>query len=212
MSQIKSISGNFKAGDAKFCILAARFNSFIVERLVELLTQYQGRSKLYLVPFAEIQRHIVAKSPAPLRVILYRRAMVRIAERIATKYRAQALVTGENVSQVASQTLTNMNVINDVAQLPILRPLAGDDKMEIIDQARRIGSFEISIEPYEDCCSLFVPAHPKTRARLADVLRHEARVDAETLIQKAVDESVIKLFKREGDAIVTMIRQTETQS
>jgi thiamine biosynthesis protein ThiI len=166
-----------------------------VERLVEMLNAYQFRSKLYLVPFAEIQQHIVAHAAPSYRVLLYRRAMVRIAEMIACKNRAHALVTGENVAQVASQTLVNMKVINQAATLPILRPLAGDDKQEIIAAARRIGTFEISTEPFEDCCSLFVPPHPETRAKLPVIHEFEAKLELQPLMVQAVEKAVQKEFK-----------------
>jgi thiamine biosynthesis protein ThiI len=166
-----------------------------VERLVELLNAYQFRSKLYLVPFAEIQQHIVAQAAPSYRVLLYRRAMVRIAEMIAAKNRAHALVTGENVAQVASQTLVNMKVINEAATLPILRPLAGDDKQEIIAMAQRLGTFEISTEPFDDCCSLFVPPHPETRAKLAMVQEFEAKLDLPPLLVQAAEKAVQKEFK-----------------
>jgi thiamine biosynthesis protein ThiI len=166
-----------------------------VERLVELLNAYQYRSKLYLVPFAEIQQHIVANAAPSYRVILYRRAMVRIAEMIAAQNYAYALITGENVSQVASQTLVNMNVINQAATLPILRPLAGDDKQEIIAAAQRIGTFEISIEPFEDCCSLFVPPHPETRAKLPVVQEFEAKLNLQPLIEQTLHKTLRKEFR-----------------
>jgi thiamine biosynthesis protein ThiI len=166
-----------------------------VERLVELLNTYQFRSKLYLVPFTEIQQHIVAHAAPSYRVLLYRRAMVRLAEMIAYKNRAHALVTGENVAQVASQTLVNMRVINEAATLPILRPLAGDDKQEIIAAAQRIGTFEISTEPFEDCCSLFVPPHPETRAKLAVVQEFEAKLNVQPLLVQAIENAVQKEFK-----------------
>src|SRR6185369_3110388 len=129
----------------------------------------QLRSKLYLVPFAEVQRHIMVETPADTRVILYRRYMLRLAERIAWRERARVLVTGDSVGQVASQTIENIDVISRAVRMPILRPLVGDDKVEIINIARRIGTYEISIQPDQDCCSLFVPRHPETRAKLPKI-------------------------------------------
>ncbi|MCL4707320.1 tRNA 4-thiouridine(8) synthase ThiI [bacterium] len=167
----------------------------LVERQVQLLTRYQFLSSLYLVPFADVQRHIVANSPPSLRMVLYRRAMLRIAERIAQDYHAQALVTGENVAQVASQTLANINVINQAAGLAVIRPLAGDDKQEIITQARRIGTFDISVEPFEDCCSLFAARNPETHAHLESVLRCEAQFDLEPEIEKARQQAVLKRYR-----------------
>lgn len=171
----------------------------LVERLVQLLTQYQQHALLYLIPFAEIQQHIVANSPPSLRVILYRREMLRLAERIAYRHRAPALITGDNVSQVASQTLSNLRVINAVATLPVLRPLAGDDKQDIVKQARQLGSFAISTEPFEDCCSLFVPANPETHAKLERVLQIEAQFDLDPLRRLALAQAVDKVFKYPSD-------------
>ena len=154
-----------------------------VRQLVTELTRCQFQSRLYLIPFGEIQRQIVAAVARPLRVILYRRMMLRIAEQVARREKCQALITGESLAQVASQTLENMAVIQQAAQLPVLRPLVGMDKQEIIDQARRIGTYEISSIPDQDCCQLFVPKHPATRARLADVEQDESRLDIEALIR-----------------------------
>jgi thiamine biosynthesis protein ThiI len=134
-------------------------------RLAEVLTQYQLRSTLHLVPFGDLQRQVTLSVPGDLRVVVYRRMMVRIAERIARQSRAKALVTGDVVGQVASQTLDNMAVIDAVAQVPIFRPLIGMDKDEIIRQAQRLGTYGISIVPDEDCCTLFTPRHPETHAR-----------------------------------------------
>lgn len=165
------------------------------EDLVRLLTRHQYVSDLYLVPFVEIQRHIMTRAPASYRVILYRRAMLRIAEAIAEKVDAQALVTGENVGQVASQTLSNIRAIEEVTSLPILRPLAGDNKEEIINEARRIGTYQISIEPYEDCCSVFVPKHPETRANLEKVREIESTLDLAPLIEQTLEQTKRKTFK-----------------
>src|SRR5207248_1724289 len=118
---------------------------------------------LYLVPFGEIQREVVLSVPPPTRVVVYRRLMVRIAEAIAHQTGALALATGESLGQVASQTLENIAAIDAAAIVPVLRPLIGTDKIEITDEARRLGTFETSIEPDADCCTLFVPAHPATR-------------------------------------------------
>ena len=165
------------------------------EDLVRLLTRHQYVSDLYLVPFVEIQRHIMTRAPASYRVILYRRAMLRIAEAIAQKVDAHALVTGENVGQVASQTLSNIRAIEEVTLLPILRPLAGDNKEEIINEARRIGTYQISIEPYEDCCSVFVPKHPETRANLEKVREIESTLDLAPLIIQTLEQTERKTFK-----------------
>ncbi|MBI2570004.1 MAG: tRNA 4-thiouridine(8) synthase ThiI [Candidatus Schekmanbacteria bacterium] len=157
-----------------------------VESLVKILARHQGDSRLFLVPLLEIQKKIVERADPALRVLLYRRAMVRLAERIAIPLGAAALVTGENVGQVASQTLSNIRAIDDVATLPILRPVAGDDKEQIINSARRIGTYDISIEPDDDCCSLFVPRRPETRARLEIVRAEEAQVGLDAELDRAL--------------------------
>jgi len=165
-----------------------------VRQLIMTLTRHQFLSRLYLVPFGEIQRQIVASVARPLRVVLYRRMMLRIAEAIARKEKAKALVTGESLGQVASQTLDNIVVVQQAARLPILRPLVGMDKQEIIDQARRIGTFEISAIPDQDCCQLFVPKHPATKARFADVEHDEARFDVNELVRYGVDNATEEEF------------------
>ncbi|MBI4526223.1 MAG: tRNA 4-thiouridine(8) synthase ThiI [Deltaproteobacteria bacterium] len=165
-----------------------------VRELVQLLTRHQFRSRLYLVPFGEIQRRIVASVLRPLRVVLYRRMMLRIAEAIARKEKASALVTGESLGQVASQTLANLSVIEEASRLLILRPLVGMDKSEIIDQARKIGTFEISVIPDQDCCQLFVPRHPATNAGLAEVLRAESALDIQSMIDFGIENVAIHDF------------------
>ncbi len=172
-----------------------------VERLVEVLTQYQFRSRLYLVPFLEYQQHITSVVPAPYRVIMYRRAMFRMAEEIARRNRALALITGENVAQVASQTLANLRAINEVVHLPVLRPLAGDDKTEIIEKAREIGTYPISIQPYEDCCSLFVPGNPETRASLTQVRALDRQIDHDEYVRKAIDSAEVKDFTLKQESV-----------
>ncbi len=165
------------------------------EELVEHLTRYQYDSRLYAVPFGEIQRQIVAEAPAALRVVLYRRFMFRIAEELARRERAKALLTGESVGQVASQTLDNLAVIQEVATLPILRPLIGSNKDEIIEIAQQIGTYLISIQPDQDCCRLFTPPHPSVRARLEDIRRAEAKLDIDGLVKLGVEGVTIREFR-----------------
>lgn len=155
--------------------------------LARLLTQYQYASRLYLVPFGELQREVVLSCPVPLRVVLYRRLMLRIAEAVAHQEHALALVTGESLGQVASQTLENISVIQEVASLPVLRPLIGMDKEEIIQQAQQIDTYEISIVPDQDCCQLFVPKHPAVRCTLDEVKRAETRLDPHGLVKLALE-------------------------
>ena len=158
------------------------------QEIADLLTRHQLRSRLYSVRFGEIQQTIVLSAPPPLRVVLYRRMMMRIAERLAGVCGAKALVTGESVGQVASQTIENLAVINDVVTLPVLRPLIGSDKEEITQEARRLGTYPISIIPDQDCCTLFVPRRPATRARLEDVERAERGLQVAELVDRAVAE------------------------
>jgi tRNA uracil 4-sulfurtransferase len=165
-----------------------------VRQLVTELTRCQFRSRLYLIPFGEIQRQIVAAVARPLRVILYRRMMLRIAEQVARREKCKALITGESLAQVASQTLDNIAVIQEAADLPILRPLVGMDKQEIIDQARRIGTYQISSIPDQDCCQLFVPKHPATGARLADVQQDEKELDIEELLRLGTTQAAVEEF------------------
>jgi len=162
--------------------------------LATVLTRFQFRSILTLVPFGEIQRQVVVGAPAPLRVLLYRRFMGRIAERIALREGAKALVTGESLGQVASQTLENLAVTEEAVGIPVLRPLIGSDKEEIVQQARRIGTYEISIRPDQDCCRLFVPQHPATCASLAEIRAAEAGLDLEKLVQLGLDGAQVETF------------------
>jgi tRNA uracil 4-sulfurtransferase len=162
--------------------------------LVGLLTQWQYDSTLILVPFAEIQREVVLTVPPPARVVVYRRLMVRIAEALARKHGAGALTTGESLGQVASQTLSNIARIDEAAGMPILRPLIGMDKLEITDQARRLGTFEISIEPDADCCTLFVPKHPATRMSEHEVNAVESRLEIPRLVASGCDGASVEAF------------------
>jgi thiamine biosynthesis protein ThiI len=157
-----------------------------VKELARILTRYQFRTRLLLVPFAPVQQTIVASCPAPLRVVLYRRFMVRIAEALAAGRRAKALVTGESLGQVASQTLDNIAVIDEAARGPVLRPLVGMDKEEITAEARRIGTFGVSTLPDQDCCQLYVPRSPATAATLAEVREAESHLDVASLVSSAV--------------------------
>jgi len=166
-----------------------------VRQLIQLLTRHQFTSRLYMVPFGEIQRQIVAAVARPLRVVLYRRMMLRIAEAIARQEKAKALITGESLGQVASQTLDNMAVIQQAARLPILRPLVGMDKQEIIDQARRIGTFEVSSIPDQDCCQLFVPKHPATKARFIDVEEDETKLAVKDLLRFGMENAIQEDFR-----------------
>lgn len=174
-----------------------------VRAIVEVLTRYQLQSRLVLVPFGELQRRLVVTVEAPLRVVLYRRFMLRIADRLAWRGGARVLVTGEAVGQVASQTLDNIAMIDGASRLTVLRPLVGMDKEEITAQARRIGTYGISILPDEDCCQVFTPRHPATRARAEDVERAEASVPVQELVDAAVAGAVVEDYAAQPPAPLT---------
>jgi tRNA uracil 4-sulfurtransferase len=159
--------------------------------LAAYLTRYEAYSSLMLVPFAGAQREIVARAPRSLRVVLYRRLMMRIGSALASTIGAQVLVTGESLGQVASQTLENIAVIEQAAGCPVLRPLIGMDKNEIINEARRLGTFDTSILPDQDCCSLFVPIHPETHARPEQVAEAERVFDTERMVAAAVKQTEV---------------------
>jgi len=163
--------------------------------LVRLLTTWQQRSRLCLVAFGDIQQQVVLAVPGPMRVIVYRRLMLRIAEKIAIARGAKALITGDVVGQVASQTLENLQVIGSVASLPLFRPLIGMDKEEIMAEAQKIGSFAISIIPDQDCCTLFTPRNPLTRGRLATVEAAERALAIDELVESAVSGAVVEEFE-----------------
>jgi tRNA sulfurtransferase ThiI len=163
--------------------------------LARLLTRYQLHSRLYQVPFGDVQRRVVLAVPAPMRVVVYRRLMLRIAERLAAWEGSSALVTGEAVGQVASQTIENLIAIGAVATLPVFRPLIGMDKGEVVADAERIGTYATSILPDEDCCRLFVPRHPATRLSGADVDAAEASLPLADLMEMAVQGTVVEQFK-----------------
>ena len=154
--------------------------------LAARLARFQHRLRLHLVPFSEVQRHIIVEAPTAYRVVLYRRYMLRIAEAIAREEGALALCTGDSLGQVASQTLENLHAVNQAATLPVFRPLIGWDKEEIVAEAQRIGTYATSILPDEECCTLFAPKHPVTRARLEVVLETEARLPTEELLALAL--------------------------
>ena len=174
--------------------LVSRASEEKVQELVQLLTAYQYHSKLYIVPFGEIQREIVANAPAPFRVVLYRRIMVQIAQELARREGCWALVTGDSLGQVASQTAENLVVVESAAEIPLLRPLIGMDKIEITEQAQRIGSFATSIEPDQDCCKLFVPLHPSTRTDLEEIVRIERGLEIGTFVKQGVEKAELTTF------------------
>lgn len=168
--------------------------------LARVLNRYQLGSRLYMVPFGDLQKEVVLATRPEYRVVLYRRFMARIAERIAARENARALVTGESLGQVASQTLQNLVAIEEAVNLPMLRPLIGMDKEEIIEQARRIETFDISIEPDQDCCALFTPKHPAIRSHARHLRGLESRMDVEGMVEKALRATDLIELDPEGRA------------
>ena len=162
-----------------------------VEDLVRILVRYQGPTRLAMTPLLPIQEEIAARCPADLRVLLYRRFMIRLSEAIGRRLKSDALVTGESLGQVASQTIQNLRAVESVATLPVLRPLIGLDKPEIIDLARRMGTYETSILPHFDCCSFLLPDRPATRSTAAELDRAEAGLNVEDLVAQALDGTEI---------------------
>ena len=165
-----------------------------VEQLCQKLTAYCGGVAFYCVPFTEIQEAIKDNCPEEFFTIIMRRLMMEIAQRIAEKDNCLALITGESVGQVASQTMAAMVCTDAACRIPVFRPCVGMDKTEIIEIARKIDTFDISVQPYEDCCTVFTPRHPKVRPVLADVEKAQNSFDFEPLIQKAVEGTELKTF------------------
>jgi tRNA uracil 4-sulfurtransferase len=166
----------------------------VASALVRALVPYQFRAKLYRVPFEAIQRNIVQFAPEGVRILLYRRMMLRIAEVLAGRDHALALVTGDSLGQVASQTLRNLVAVDAAARMPVFRPLIGADKMDIIETARKIGTYDISSEPFHDCCPVFMPRTPELSARPAELAEAEARLDVASLIQLGLRGTTIERF------------------
>ena len=158
-----------------------------VIELGRLLTEYCGKMTMEVVPFTHIQEEIRDKCPEEYFTLIMRRFMMRIAEQIAQRSNAKAIVTGENLGQVASQTMEAMASTQAVMTLPILQPLIGMDKEEIVERARQIGTFETSILPYEDCCTVFTPRHPRTRPKISEVERAESKLDIDALVAEALE-------------------------
>ncbi len=159
-----------------------------VVELAKILSQYTGVKRLHSISVTKIQEEIHGKCKAEYMITLLRRFMYRLAERLAAKLGAQCLITGESLGQVASQTIEGVTSSNSVVEkLPVLRPLIGFDKNEIIDRSYKIGSYETSILPYEDCCTVFLPDHPVTRPKMEDILREERKLDVDALLQEAMD-------------------------
>ena len=165
-----------------------------VEQLCEKLTSYCGNISFFCVPFTEIQEAIKDNCPEEYFTVIMRRLMMEIAQRLSEKDECLALITGESVGQVASQTLKAIACTDAVCRMPVFRPLIGMDKDEIVADARRIGTFETSILPYEDCCTVFVPKHPTTRPTLEKIEESESKIDMEYWVNKAVEETQWELI------------------
>ena len=155
--------------------------------LLRILNRYQERIRVFVVPFTKIQETIYGKTDESLCITILRRMMYRVSHKVAEKYGHLALANGESIGQVASQTLASMNVINAVTCLPIIRPLATYDKHDIMTIARRLGTYEISIRPFTDCCTIFAPINPKTSPNIIDVVKQETKADYTSLIEEAVE-------------------------
>jgi len=175
--------------------LVSRASEEKVRDLVQVLTAYQYESRLAVIPFGEIQREIVLNTPAPFRVVLYRRMMLRIAEEFARRESCWGLVTGDSLGQVASQTPENLSVVEEATELPLLRPLIGMDKLEIMDEARRLGTYDTSIEEDQDCCKLFTPPHPSTKTRLDVIQKVERNLDVPGLVKQGLEKAELSEFQ-----------------
>jgi thiamine biosynthesis protein ThiI len=167
----------------------------VARALVHRLVPYQFTAKLILVPFESIQREIVRYAPESYRVLLYRRMMLRIADPFARRNHALAIVTGDSLGQVASQTLHNMVAVGAAARIPVFRPLVGDDKQEILALARKLGTFEISAEPFHDCCPVFLSRSPALHATAEDLEKAEAQLDIAALVRQGVETATVKRFR-----------------
>jgi tRNA uracil 4-sulfurtransferase len=164
-----------------------------VERIIKKLSDFQGKSVLYLVPFDEIQKEIMLNVKEDFRVLFYRRFMMRIAEKIALKEKAKAIITGESLGQVASQTMENINVTGSVVNTPVFRPLIGFNKGEIISKAEKIGTYDISILKEEDCCVRFLPKNPETKGKVIEIEKEEKLLDVKKPIEEALDKTERKV-------------------
>jgi thiamine biosynthesis protein ThiI len=162
-----------------------------VKELAERLTAWQNESRLYLVPIIDLQKTIVMETPPSLRILLYRRFMLRLAEAIAQRNRARALITGESVGQVASQTLENLTAVEAAVDMLLLRPLIGHDKRQITQEAERLGTYGISIQPHDDCCSYLLPRRVETRARADRLDQAEAALDIPALMRETLKRTEV---------------------
>jgi len=166
-----------------------------VKELVDVLTNYQLKSNLYCVSLLDIQEKIMKEIPEKFWVIFFRRAMLKITNLFAKKINSVAIITGDNIGQVASQTLSNIRAISEASELPIIRPLAALNKVDIVNRAKEVGTYDISIKPYQDCCSYFVPIHPETKAKLDEVIRLDKKLDLKEEYSIAIENLENYKFK-----------------
>ncbi len=166
-----------------------------VERLCGIIASYTGRIRLHIINILPVQEEIIKNCPEEETTVLVRRFMMRIAEKTAEKAECQMLVTGENLGQVASQTSDALVVTDECVSMPVMRPLIGMDKTDIMEKAREIGTFETSIEPYEDCCTVFLPKHPVTRPKLERILHSESLIDVKGLTERAIGSEEVKIIR-----------------
>jgi thiamine biosynthesis protein ThiI len=181
----------------------------VARELVRTLTPWQFTSKLFLVPFEEIQREVVHAAPETFRLLLYRRLMLRIAEQLARRDHAIAIVAGDSLGQVASQTLKNMVAVGDCARMPVFRPLAGDDKIEILAIAKQIGTYDISAEPFHDCCPAFLPKVPALHATSAELDAAEAALDVRALVRRGVEGAQTERFRYAAGRVESVVGKLE---
>lgn len=159
-----------------------------VKDLYNLVKEFENESKLYLVPFTDAQKEVVSKCSSKYRILLYRRIMLKIASIIAKKNKCRALITGENLAQVASQTINNMFCVDNSTDMLVLRPLVGLDKSDIVEMAKEYGTFEKSIEPHEDCCTFFMPQNPETNAKLNLLEKEEEKIDVDAIVKDCINK------------------------
>jgi tRNA uracil 4-sulfurtransferase len=174
----------------------------VAMELVRRLAPYQIHAKLYRVPFDAIQREIARYAPEAARVLLYRRMMLRIAEALATRDRALALLMGDSLSQVASQTLRNLVAVDRAVEMNVFRPLAGSDKQEILAVARKIGTYAISAEPFHDCCPVFLPRNPALHATAENLDEAESKLDVAEMIRRGVHSATLTKFVYKSGEVV----------
>jgi thiamine biosynthesis protein ThiI len=181
----------------------------VARELVRKLTPWQYTAKLFLVPFEAVQREIVRLAPENYRVLLYRRMMLRIAEQLARRDHALALITGDSLGQVASQTLHNMVAVGECVRMPVFRPLAGDDKLTILEHGRRIGTHDVSVEPFHDCCPVFLPKTPALHATAAELDEAESALDIPGLVRRGLEGAQVERFQYVGGRVAAVVRALE---